>query len=51
MMLAKISTELAGKKKKKKKNTIGLRRTNDFESGPKICMNFQPQFYDNHLCH
>lgn len=35
--------------KKKKKNTIGLRRTNDFESGPKICMNFQPQFYDNHL--
>ena len=37
--------------KNKKKNTIGLRRTNDFESGPKICMNFQPQFYDNHLCH
>ena len=48
MMLAKISTELA-EKKKKKKNTICLRRTNDFESGPKICMNFQPQFYDNHL--
>ena len=48
MMLAKISTELA-EKKKKKKNTICLRRTNDFESGPEICMNFQPQFYDNHL--
>ena len=28
-----------------------MRRSNDFESGPKICMNFQPQFYDNHLCH
>ena len=52
MMLAKISTELAEKKKQKQKqkqNTIGLRRSNDFESGPKICMNFQPQFYDNHL--
>ena len=50
MMLAKISTELAEKKKQKqKKNTIGLRRTNDFESGPKICMNFQRQFYNNHL--
>lgn len=48
MMLAKISTELA-EKKKQKKNTICLRRTNDFESGPEICMNFQPQFYDNHL--
>ena len=48
MMLAKISTELA-EKKKKKKNTICLRRTNDFESGPEICMNFQRQFYDNHL--
>ena len=47
MMLAKISTELA--EEKKKKNTICLRRTNDFESGPEICMNFQPQFYDNHL--
>ena len=35
----------------KKKNTIGLRRSNDFESGPKICMHFQPQFYDNHICH
>ena len=45
MMLAKISTELA----EKKKNTIGLRRTNGFESGPKICMNFQRQFYVNHL--
>ena len=26
-----------------------MRRTNDFESGPKICMNFQRQFYNNHL--
>ena len=49
MMLTKISTELAEKKKNKKKNTIGLRRTNDFETGPKICMNFQRQFYNNHL--
>ena len=40
---------ISWKKKKKKKNTICLRRTNDFESGPEICMNFQPQFYDNHL--
>ena len=24
-------------------------RTNDFESGPKTCMNFQRQFYNNHL--
>ena len=40
---------ISWKKKKQKKNTIGLRRTNDFESGPKICMNFQRQFYNNHL--